>query len=71
MRAPTARVPVATSALPPPRRCPRCATGLEHERTFVSKGLTGVPSTEHRYVCPACDARYRWSSRDERWKELS
>jgi hypothetical protein len=43
---------------------------LEHERSYVAKGLTGVPSFEHRFVCPACDTHYRWSSRDQRWREV-
>ncbi len=58
------------NAPPPGKRCPRCRVVLEHERSYVAKGLTGVPSFEHRFVCPACDTHYRWSSRDQRWREV-
>jgi hypothetical protein len=71
MPVPTGRVAPEKPATPPARRCPRCGVRLEHEKTLVTKGLTGIPSTEHRFTCPACDTRYRWSTRDERWKELS
>ncbi|HSK09671.1 MAG TPA: hypothetical protein VK911_08845 [Vicinamibacterales bacterium] len=62
--------PKAETSPPPGRRCPRCRVALEHERTYIARGLSGVPSFEHRYACPACDARYKWSSRDQRWREV-
>ena len=68
---PTGRVVQPPATPPPSRPCPRCGIRLVHQRSFTSKGLTGVPSVEHRFACPACDAIYRWSSRDQRWKELS
>lgn len=67
----TGRLVPGAAQLPPPRPCPRCGNRLEHERSYTARGLTGVLSTEHRFNCPACDAIYRWSSRDERWRELS
>lgn len=58
-------------ALPQPRPCPRCRVMLEPERTYVSSGLTGRATTEHRFRCPACDARYHYSDRTGRWRELT
>ena len=64
------RTPRQDSAPPPGRRCPKCHVTLEHQRSYVTKGLTGILSVEHRFSCPACDACYRWSSRDQRWREV-
>lgn len=58
-------------AAPQPRPCPRCRVMLEPERSYVSSGLTGRPSSEHRFKCPACDARYHFSERTGRWRELT
>ncbi|MBP1634759.1 MAG: hypothetical protein H6Q10_1333 [Acidobacteria bacterium] len=68
IRAP--RTPSSDTAPPPGRRCPRCRVTLQHERSYTTRGLSGVVSSEHRYVCPACDAQFRWSSRDQRWREV-
>ena len=60
-----------TLTVPQPRPCPRCRVMLEPEKSYVSSGLTGKPSTEHRFKCPACDARYHFSERTGRWRELT
>jgi hypothetical protein len=60
-----------TLTVPQPKPCPRCRVMLEPERSYVSSGLTGKPSTEHRFKCPACDARYHFSERTGRWRELT
>lgn len=57
--------------LPQPRPCPRCRVMLEPERTYLAKGLTGRTTTEYRFKCPACDARYHYSERTGRWRELT
>jgi uncharacterized C2H2 Zn-finger protein len=57
--------------VPQPRPCPRCRVMLEAERTYVAKGLSGRPTTEHRFRCPACDARFHYSERTGRWRELT
>lgn len=56
---------------PQPKPCPRCRVMLESERTYVSTGLSGRATTEHRFRCPACDARYHFSTRTGRWRELT
>ena len=60
-----------TLAAPQPRPCPRCRVMLQPEKSYVSAGLTGRASSEHRFKCPACDARYHYSERTGRWRELS
>lgn len=70
IRPPRPATTATESAPPPGKRCPRCREALELERSYIARGLSGVPSFEHRFVCPACDARFRWSSRDQRWREI-
>lgn len=53
------------------RPCPRCREPLQHERSYIARGLTGLASTEARYRCPACDARFHYSSVTARWRELT
>lgn len=66
------KVPQQPPAAAPERRpCPRCRVLLEPEKTYVSSGLSGRPSTEHRFRCPACDALYHYSERTGRWRELT
>lgn len=60
-----------TLTVPQPRPCPRCRVVLQPEKSYVSVGLSGRPSTEHRFKCPACDARYHYSERTGRWRELT
>jgi hypothetical protein len=60
--------PEPVAKLPGPKPCPRCRVTLEVERTYTVRGLSGVPSVEHVYRCPACDARYHYSQRDDRWR---
>lgn len=60
-----------TSTLPVPRPCPRCRVMLQPERSYTATGLSGRPTTEYRFMCPACDARYHYSARTGRWRELS
>jgi hypothetical protein len=56
---------------PRPKPCPRCRVMLEVERSYVAKGLSGQATSEHRFRCPACDARYHFSTRTNRWRELT
>ena len=58
-------------ALPPPRPCPRCRVTLQPERSYLSKGLSGQSSVEYLFRCPACDARFHWTDRTGRWRELT
>jgi hypothetical protein len=58
-------------AAPQPRPCPRCRVMLEPEKTYKTTGLTGATTTEHRFRCPACDARFHYSERTGRWRELT
>jgi transposase-like protein len=67
----TRKTPDQAMVVPQPKPCPRCRVMLEVERTYVSKGLSGQPSTEHRFTCPACDARYHYSTLTTRWRELT
>jgi len=67
----SARKLTDSNATPARRPCPRCRVVLEPERSYVARGLTGTQSTEHRFRCPACDARYHFSSRTNRWRELA
>lgn len=66
-----ARKPKDEAPAPQPRPCPRCRVMLEPERTYKATGLTGKTTTEHRFRCPACDARYHYSERTGRWRELT
>jgi hypothetical protein len=56
---------------PQPKPCPRCRVMLEVERSYRAKGLSGHETIEYRFRCPACDARYHYSTRTDRWRELS
>jgi hypothetical protein len=67
-----ARTPEDTSLeRPAPRPCPRCKVTLQVERSYLSKGLSGRTTMEHRFACPACDARFHYSARTGQWRELS
>ncbi len=63
--------PEKSPVVPAARPCPRCRVMLEPERSYTTTGLSGRPTVEHRYRCPACDARYHYSDRTGRWRELT
>ncbi len=67
----TRTAPDEALVAPQPKPCPRCRVMLEVERSYVAKGLSGQASMEHRFLCPACDARYHYSARTGRWRELT
>ncbi len=67
----TRKTPGEPIVTPRPRPCPRCRVMLVVERSYVSKGLSGEPSTEYRFRCPACDALFHYSERTKRWRELA
>jgi len=65
------KTPGEVLVAPQPKPCPRCRVMLEAERSYVARGLSGEASREHRFRCPACDARYHFSGRTNRWRELT
>ncbi len=67
----TRKTPDAALVAPHPKPCPRCRVMLVVERSYVAKGLSGQASSEHRFRCPACDALYHFSTRTNRWRELT
>jgi uncharacterized C2H2 Zn-finger protein len=68
---PAPKPPNEALVAPRPKPCPRCRVMLVAERSYIAKGLSGQASSEHRFRCPACDALYHFSSRTNRWRELT
>jgi hypothetical protein len=65
------KTPDAALVAPQAKPCPRCRVTLVVERSYVARGLSGQASNEYRFRCPACDALYHFSTRTNRWRELT
>jgi hypothetical protein len=55
-----------------PRKCPRChEEALVLQRRHVSPTHLGSPLVTEYYECDFCDAQYKYSPADDRWRPIS
>ena len=67
-RQPVARAKVTPSS----HKCPQCHQhALMLQRRHVSPDRLGQPLVTEYYECDCCDARYKYSPADDRWRELT
>ena len=67
-RQPVARAKVTPSS----HRCPQCREqALMLQRRHVSPDRLGTPLVTEYYDCDCCDARFKYSPADNRWRELA
>ena len=53
-------------------KCPQChEQALMLQRRHVSPARLGEPLVTEYYDCDCCDARYKYSPDDNRWRELA
>ena len=68
VRQPSARARVA----PSPHRCPQCRElALMLQRRHVSPARLGEPLVTEFYDCDSCDASYKYSPAEDRWRAIS
>ncbi len=52
-------------------RCPQCREqALMLQRRHVSPERLGEPLVTEFYDCDCCDARYKYSPKDDKWREI-
>ena len=57
---------------PSTHRCPQCRQlALMLQRRHVSPDRLGEPLVTEFYDCDCCDARYKFSPLENKWRELS
>ena len=53
-------------------RCPQCReVALTLQRRHVSPERLGKPLVTEFYDCDSCDARYKYSPADNRWRPIA
>jgi uncharacterized protein with PIN domain len=61
-----------TRVTPSSHRCPQCREqALMLQRRHVSPERLGEPLVTEFYDCDCCDARYKYSPAENRWRELA
>ena len=58
--------------VPSSRRCPQChEVALMLQRRHVSPARLGEPLVTEFYECDYCDASYKYSPAENRWRAIS
>lgn len=66
------RQPRARAHTSPGHRCPQCReVALVLNRRHVSPERLGEPLVTEFYDCDCCDARYKYSPAEDRWRSIA